>query len=104
MAWLFNSISKDLQPSVVYFKIAKEVWVDLQYRHSQVNGPRIFELRQEVCSLTQDALTINAYYTKFKGLWDELSYCRTCTCGHHVEDYTMSFLMGLNDTYVAVRS
>ena len=25
LAWLFNSISKDLQPSVVYFKIAGEV-------------------------------------------------------------------------------
>ena len=28
---------------------------------------------------------------------------RTCTCGHQVEDCTMSFLMGLNDTYVAVQ-
>ena len=34
LAWLFNSISKDLQPSVVYFKIARKVWVDLQYRYS----------------------------------------------------------------------
>lgn len=25
LAWLFNSISKDLQPSVVYFKEAREV-------------------------------------------------------------------------------
>ena len=30
LAWLFNSISKDLQPSVVYFKTARKVWVDLQ--------------------------------------------------------------------------
>ena len=45
LAWLFNSISKDFQPSVVYFKIAKEFWVDLEYRYSQGNGPRIFELR-----------------------------------------------------------
>ncbi|XP_075640232.1 uncharacterized protein LOC142611974 [Castanea sativa] len=67
LAWLFNSISKDLQPSVVYFKTAREVWVDLQYRYSQGNGPQIFELRQEV------------------------------------EDCTMSFLMGLNDTYEAIR-
>ena len=59
-AWLFNSISKDLQPSVVYFKTAREVW-------------------------------------------DEFVNYRTCTCGHQVEDCTMSFLMGLNDTYVAVQ-
>nr|XP_023890238.1 ent-kaurene oxidase, chloroplastic-like [Quercus suber] len=103
LAWLFNSISKDLQPSVVYFKTAREVWVDLQFRFSQGNGPRIFELRKEVSSLVQEDMSINAYYTKFKGIWDEFTAHRNCTCGHQVEDCTMSFLMGLNDTYSAVR-
>ena len=103
LAWLFNSISKDLQPNVAYFKIAREVWLDLQHRFSQGNGPRIFELRNEVCSLAQEDLTINGYYTKFKGLWDELSNYRTCSYGHQAEECVMSFLMDLNDTYVAVR-
>ena len=103
LAWLFNSISRDLQPSIVYFKSAKDVWIDLQFRFGQGNGPRIFELRKEISSLTQGNLTINAYYTKFKGLWDEFSNYRTCICGHQVEECTMSFLMGLNETYVAVR-
>ena len=48
LAWLFNSISKDLQHSVVYFKTAREVWVDLEFRFSQGNGPRIFELRKRL--------------------------------------------------------
>ena len=79
LAWLFNSISKDLQPSMVYFKIAREVWLDLQHRFSQGNGPQIFELRREVFSLSQEDLTINAYYSKLKGLWDELSDYMTCS-------------------------
>lgn len=86
---------------MVYFKTAREVWLDLQHRFSHGNDPHIFELRKEVCSLDQD-LTINCCYTKFKGLWDELSDYRTCSCGHQ-EECVMSFLMGLNDTYVAVR-
>ena len=45
LGWLFNSVSKDLQPTVVYFKTAREVWLDLQHRFSQGNGPRIFELK-----------------------------------------------------------
>ena len=53
--------------------------------------------------MTQDNLTINVYCTKFKGLWDEFSNYRTRTCGHQVEECTMSFLMGLNETYVAIR-
>ncbi|XP_030936013.1 uncharacterized protein LOC115961119 [Quercus lobata] len=59
LAWLFNSVSKDLQLSIVYFKTAKVVWIDLQYR--------------------------------------------TFTYGHQVEDYTMSFLMELNETCAVVR-
>ena len=53
--------------------------------------------------MTQEDLTINAYYAKFKGLWDEFSNYRTCTYGHQAEDCTVSFLMGLNETYVTVR-
>ena len=60
-------------------------------------------MRKEISSLTQENLTINAYYTKFKGLWDEFSNYRTCTCGHQVEECAMSFLMGLNETYATVR-
>ena len=103
LAWLFNSVSKDLQPSVVYFKTAREVWLDFQHRFSQGNGPRIFELRKEICSLAQEDLSISSYYTKFKSLWQELSDYRTCSCGHQAEDCVMSFLMGLNETYTTVR-
>ena len=103
LAWLFNSVSKDLQSSVVYFKTAREVWLDLQHRFAQGNGPRIFELKREICSLTQEDLTINGYYTKFKSLWQEFAEYRTCSCGHQAEECVMSFLMGLNDTYTSVR-
>ena len=103
LAWLFNFVSKDLQSSIVYFETTREVWLDLQYRFGQGNGPRIFKLWKEVSSLTQEDLSIDANYTKFKGLWDEFSTYRTSTCGHHVEDCTMSFLIGLNETYTAIR-
>ena len=62
-----------------------------------------FKLREEVSFLAQKDLTINAYYTKFKSVWDEYSNYRSCSCGHQVKDCTMSFLIGLNDTYAAVR-
>lgn len=49
--------------------------------------------------MSQEDLTINAYYTKFKGLWNDLSDYKTCSCGHQAEECVMSFIMGLNDTY-----
>jgi len=41
-SWLVNSFTKDLQSSVIYFKTARDVWLDSQHRYSQGNGPRIF--------------------------------------------------------------
>ena len=53
--------------------------------------------------MTQEDLTINGYYTKFKSLWQEFSEYRTCSCGHQAEECVLSFLMGLNDTYASMR-
>ena len=46
LAWLFNSLTKDLQSSVIYFKTVRYVWLDLQHKYSQGNGSKIFELRK----------------------------------------------------------
>ncbi|XP_008229790.1 PREDICTED: uncharacterized protein LOC103329135 [Prunus mume] len=51
-------------------------------------------------------MTVAAYYTKIKGLWDELgSYNDTvCSCGaDHKRRQLMQFLMGLNEPYKAIR-
>ena len=59
-------------------------------------------------------MSVGSYFTKLKSLWDErdaLCSLPTCTCGSIKEinayldiQKTMKFLMGLNDTYVGVRS
>lgn len=56
---------------------------------------------------------INAYYIKFKALWEELGEYKpvhACTCGgvdplikHHQKQYVMWFLMGLSETYAHAR-
>ena len=51
-------------------------------------------------------MTVPAYYTKLKKLWDELgSYNDTvCSCGvDHKRRKLMQFLMGLNESYSAIR-
>uniref|UniRef100_A0A2N9GA92 CCHC-type domain-containing protein n=1 Tax=Fagus sylvatica TaxID=28930 RepID=A0A2N9GA92_FAGSY len=66
-----------------------------------------------------DTLSVGAYYTRLKGFWDEyLNYrpipgcsCRAkCTCAlpktlteYQHYDYVMSFLMGLNESFIHVR-
>lgn len=71
--------------------------------------PRIFQIQREIASISQDKLSVATYYTKLKGLWDELaSYDNheSYTCGvlqkqgeqmEHTR--SMQLFMGLNETY-----
>ncbi|XP_012837652.1 PREDICTED: uncharacterized protein LOC105958190 [Erythranthe guttata] len=119
-SWLLNSISKEIQPSVIYSSSATEVWEDLKSRFQQGNGPRMFQLRRELANLAQDNDSVTVYYTKLKAIWDELTNFRPsctcnasaqCTCGgilkvadHFNMEYVMYFLMGLNESFQHTRS
>ncbi|XP_022867559.1 uncharacterized protein LOC111387248 [Olea europaea var. sylvestris] len=65
----------------------------------------------------QNQLTIGAYFTKLKTVWEELSnYRPSCSCGkctckgikaledHYQTEYVMSFFMGLDDSFAQTRS
>jgi hypothetical protein len=111
-SWLLNSISHDICTSVIYCNLASDIWSDLKERFSQVNGPRMFQLEQDISTLVQGTMPIATYFTKLKGLWDELSALQPscpCTCGAQKEGLklqqcqrTIKFLMGLNESYAAV--
>ncbi|RVW70673.1 Retrovirus-related Pol polyprotein from transposon RE1 [Vitis vinifera] len=106
LSWILNSLSQDLADSVIFSTTAQEVWEDLQDRFSQSNAPRIFHIEMDIACLTQDQMTVAAYYTRLKKLWDELgSYNDTvCSCGaDHKRHRLMQFLMGLNESYNAIR-
>ncbi|RVW62421.1 hypothetical protein CK203_064186 [Vitis vinifera] len=65
-----------------------------------------FRLRGTLLVLLQDQMTVAAYYTRLKKLWDELgSYNDTvCSCGvDHKRRRLMQFIMGLNESYNAIR-
>ncbi|XP_059437683.1 uncharacterized protein LOC132170643 [Corylus avellana] len=69
---------------VIYCNLARDIWLDLKERFSQVNGPRMFQLEQDISTLVQGTMPIATYFTKLKGLWDELSTIQPnapCTCG-----------------------
>ncbi|KAF7151998.1 hypothetical protein RHSIM_Rhsim01G0108500 [Rhododendron simsii] len=106
LSWILNSLTPDLADSVIYSTTAQEVWEDLRDRFSQSNAPRIFQIERDIACLTQDQMTVAAYYTRLKGLWDELgSYNDTvCSCGaDHKRRRLMQFLMGLNESYKGIR-
>ncbi|XP_016465739.2 uncharacterized protein LOC107788574 [Nicotiana tabacum] len=110
VAWLSNSVTKQIHRTVVYSEYAKDIWRELETRYGQADGAKVFELKKELAHISQGALDIVTYFNKIKQLWDELasiSECK-CTCGGGVkaeeEQRVYQFLMGLNDVYVQVRS
>ncbi|XP_031288054.1 uncharacterized protein LOC116146758 [Pistacia vera] len=109
ISWIFNSLDSSLHDSVVFFDTAREIWVDLEERLSQGNAPRVHQLRTEIVNTQQKDMSIAAYYTKLKGLWDEYnaySQIPPCTCGsakaiavEKEKEKVHQFLMGLNEKY-----
>lgn len=64
LSWLLNSISNEIRDVIVYFSTSKEMWDDIAIRFTQVNIPRIFQLKKDLTSLNQGLLSITAYFTK----------------------------------------
>ncbi|KAK4489381.1 hypothetical protein RD792_005190 [Penstemon davidsonii] len=115
VSWILNSVSQDIHSSIMYTNSAKEIWDELRTRFQQNNGPRKLQLRRELANLHQENQPVNIYFTKLKALWDELSnykpILKSCNCGgpqivheHNQEELVMAFLMGLNDSFDALRS
>ncbi|XP_016478697.2 uncharacterized protein LOC107800067 [Nicotiana tabacum] len=113
VAWLANSVTKEIHRTFVYSEFTKGIWKELETRYGKADEARVFELKKEVAHITQGDLDIPSYFNKLKQLWDELASLSAssddkCTCGGSLrseeKQKVYQFLMGLNDTYVQVRS
>ncbi|KAL0331784.1 UNVERIFIED_CONTAM: hypothetical protein Sangu_1723900 [Sesamum angustifolium] len=73
----------------MYTKSSRSLWLNLEERYGQCNGPQLYQLQREITVLSQGSLTVEAYFTKLRRLWDELEVlkptpqytCNGCTCG-----------------------
>ncbi|KAF5477453.1 hypothetical protein F2P56_004093 [Juglans regia] len=122
LSWLMNSIAKDIRGSLLYFNSAADIWNELKIRYLRSDGPRVFALEKSLSSISQGSNSVTEYFSAFKALWDEhISYrpLPTCNCGflekctcavlknladQQEADYIMKFLIGLNDSFSAIRS
>ncbi|KAL2242389.1 UNVERIFIED_CONTAM: Retrovirus-related Pol polyprotein from transposon RE1 [Sesamum indicum] len=114
ISWILNSITRDIAEAFLYTSSARNLWLDLESRFGQSNGPLLFQIQREICSTSQGNKSIAAYDIKLKKLWDEqlsLDPLPVCSCGAgrkfaEKAEFTqlIQFLMGLNDAYDHVRN
>ncbi|CAA0836121.1 Unknown protein, partial [Striga hermonthica] len=117
--WLVVAMDKEIRNSVKHTKTAHEIWKDLEERFGKESAPKAYELKRNLTLTRQEKMSVSAYYTKMKGLWDEIDAvfsaprcsCGKCTCGmpklfaEKVErERVYEFLMGLDDTFNTIRS
>lgn len=103
---------------VLFLKIAKAIWRDLEDRFGYASMPQISSLEQQLVDLHQGQLSVSEFYTKLKTLWDSLDdlyHLITCTCEKCTCDVTgrvqkiqqeqrvLQFLMKFNDNFSTVR-
>ncbi|XP_009785919.1 uncharacterized protein LOC107790181 [Nicotiana tabacum] len=118
LSYLLNSLSKEIAESVLYSHSAKDLWHDLEDRFGQASGAKLFQLQKEQSAVMQGNSSVSTYFTNMRELWDELDALNTfsacvceCDCGAnaksikaHQDERLLQFLMGLNETFIGVRS
>ena len=117
ISWILNTVSDQISNSLSFVHSASALWLELQEHYSQLDGHRIYQLSNDITQLKQVNTSVEVYYQRLKGLWDEIDaleapYICTCNCvcenGRHSGDREqrkrlIQFLMGLDECYSNIR-
>ncbi|GKB20576.1 cysteine-rich receptor-like protein kinase 8 [Tanacetum coccineum] len=117
ISWILNNVSQQIGNHLTFVNSAFTLWSELQEHYSQLDGHRIHQLANEIVELKQSNCTIEVYYHKLKGLWDEIDAIEApyaCTCKRNCENRKengereqrkrlIQFLMGLDECYTNIR-
>ncbi|GKA45218.1 ribonuclease H-like domain-containing protein [Tanacetum coccineum] len=114
VTWILNSLSPELFAGAIYTKTASEIWNELKETYDKVDDSVVFNLHKNINSLNQNGSTLVDYYNKLNSLWkqfDVMVGLPTCICAaaKHFDQHNqliklMQFLMGLDESYLAIRS
>ncbi|XP_074314573.1 uncharacterized protein LOC141649792 [Silene latifolia] len=120
--WITNSMEPSIAETVKYASSAKELWSEILERYGQTNGIEIYQLKKDLCQISQDNTSLVEYYSKLKTAWEDLDainpipYCScgaldVCTCqllkrivDRETNSKLIHFLMGLNKGFDTVRT
>ncbi|MCH92717.1 retrovirus-related pol polyprotein from transposon TNT 1-94, partial [Trifolium medium] len=83
LSWLINSVVPAISQSLVYTDDASQAWSDLKACFSRADRVRVSSLRRDLYALRQGSFSVTEYFTKLKGLWEELELSRpipNCSC------------------------
>ncbi|XP_074324283.1 uncharacterized protein LOC141661198 [Apium graveolens] len=113
ITWILNLVADDISDGLNYVITARKVWSELRERFSGLSGHSVFQVLKDIHSLEQGNRSVEVYFHKFKGLWDEYYVLEPkvdCVCGAHKVQIEpdqkrklLQFLMGLHDSNSTIR-
>ncbi|KAL2923911.1 Retrovirus-related Pol polyprotein from transposon RE1 [Bienertia sinuspersici] len=121
VSWINRTLDPKIVSSIPFHDSARTLWLYLEKRYCVANGPRLQQLRAQITDCRQlKSMSIEDYYTKLMGLYDELDRlkplhhcsCGLCTCGvvdkfrkDRDEEKLHQFYIGIDDdNYGTVRT
>ncbi|XP_048489903.1 uncharacterized protein LOC125491870 [Beta vulgaris subsp. vulgaris] len=118
ISWLIHVLDVTIARSILHFDSAREIWLNLKERFGQTSGTQVYSIQQQIAKLEQGNLSLSAFYTQLKMLWDEVDAhtplpmctCNNCTCdvtrkmlNVQEEQRLTLFLMKLKEDFKQVR-
>ena len=113
ITWILNSVAEEISDGLNFFTTAGEIWQELKERFSGVSGHRVFQVMKDFHSLEQGTKSVEVYFHKLKGLWDEYTTLEPtvfCSCGaqntqvdREQKRKLLQFLTGLHESNATVR-
>ncbi|KAL2241041.1 UNVERIFIED_CONTAM: hypothetical protein Sindi_0745300 [Sesamum indicum] len=52
VSWILNSISKEIAEAFLYAESARDLWVELEMRFGESNGPLLYQIQREIASIS----------------------------------------------------
>ena len=52
MSWMLNVLAKTIADSIIYAKIARQMWEELEERFVQVNGAKLYQVQKEMYNVS----------------------------------------------------
>ncbi|GKA55250.1 cysteine-rich receptor-like protein kinase 8 [Tanacetum coccineum] len=72
ISWVLNTVTNQISNNLSFVHSASALWKELHEHYSQLDGHIIYQLTNEITQLRQTNCSIEMYYQKLKGLWDEV--------------------------------
>lgn len=118
-SWLNNSTAPEIRDHFMFTDSARKLWLELVQTYGACNAPMVYQIQRDISNFSQGSLSVVAYYSKLKKLWDQLNELEPipsciciaeCRCDMNVEinkrerrHKILKFVLGLNSRFDATK-